>query len=222
MIKVKLVLLSRKVIFTRFLNFKVSYRSSSRSSYLLQIQVWAWVPQQKRREASNTMEKQLLYCASTALDSVLGLCHAIFEGSAQIFGHEWSVKWWCERQYCQQPSSAYWIWKKFVVIFIVFFFETKDNYIEVVYFQIWKAYFWCKGSMSSLQAARGISVHHPSKTEMIPYSLYSGWHKAPSKSAIPKTVRLMQQAAKSSSISITFFQTTTWTNLIEVTILAII
>ena len=37
------------------------------------------------------MEKQLLYCASTALDLVLGLCHAIFEGSAQTFGHEWSV-----------------------------------------------------------------------------------------------------------------------------------
>ena len=91
---------------------------------------------------------------------------------------------------------------------------------EVVWFHRWKTYFWCKGSMSSLQAARGISAPKPSKTEMIPYSLYSGWHKAPRKSVIPKTVRLMQQAAKSSSISITFFQTTTWTNLIEVTILA--
>ena len=83
-------------------------------------------------------------------------------------------------------------------------------------------HFWCKGSMSSLQAARGISAPKPWKgiTEMIPYSLYSGWHKHTRHRVIPTTVRFMQRAARSSFISITFFQMTTWTNRIKVTVLA--
>ena len=83
-------------------------------------------------------------------------------------------------------------------------------------------HFWCKGSMSSLQAARGISAPKPWKgiTEMIPYSLYSGWHKHTKHKVIPTTVRFMQRAARSSFISITFFQMTTWTNRIKVTVLA--
>ena len=55
---------------------------------------------------------------------------------------------------------------------------------------------------------------------MIPYSLYSGWHKHTRHRVMPTIVRFMQRAARSSFISITFFQMTTWTNRIKVTVLA--
>ena len=97
---------------------------------------------------------------------------------------------------------------------LTYFMCKKDDFILT--------HFWCKGSMSSLQAARGISAPKPWKgsTEMIPYSLYSGWHKHTRHTVIPTIVRLMQRAARSSFISITFFQMTTWTNRINVTVLA--